>query len=113
MSRVFVIQSTKHQADVSPASSYGTIMFVLGPGDRSSSNPDLSLRKLMAVLDNFVAEEDFILWSGGDPLSCMLTGIALAELGITKFTYLRYERTDRKRGTSTGYYVPIEVDFDD
>ena len=111
MSRVFVIQATRFPADVSPAAVYGNIIYVLSAGDRTCMNPDLSLKKLLGVLDNFDPEHDYILWSGGDPLSCMLTGVALAELDITRFNYLRYERPERNKDKSTGYYVPVKVDF--
>lgn len=114
MSKVFVMQATKYQADVSPASSYGTIRFVLTPGDRTSSTPELSLPKLFAAMEDFDSEKDYILWSGGDPLSSILTGVVLAELGISKFRFLRYEK-DRRNGNGgdrgSGFYVPVEVDF--
>jgi hypothetical protein len=110
---VFVVQATRFQADVSPAAVYGDIRFVLTPGDRSSSTPDLSFNKLMDALGGFDPATDYVLWSGGDPLSCMLAGIVLAELGITRFRFLRYEKD---RSTPEGqrpnnYYVPVEVDF--
>lgn len=113
MSKVFVMQATKYQADVSPAASYGTIRFVLTPGDRTSSTPELSLPKLFAALEDFDPDKDYILWSGGDPLSSILTGVVLAELGITKFKFLRFEkdRTTPYGQKPTGFYVPIEVDF--
>lgn len=115
MSRVFVIQNTRYPADVSPANIYGTVEYVLGTGDRTSSNPELSARKLFQALEVFDADKDFILWAGGDPLSCMLTGAVLAELGILRYKYLRFEK-DRARATPgepvTGYYVPVLVDLE-
>lgn len=112
MARVFVIQATRIPVDVSPAQIYGQIVHILTPGDRTSSNPDLSMRKLFGVLENYEPAEDFILWSGGDPLSCMVTGMVLAELGILKFKYLRYEKPDRSKSYSNPYYVPIVVDME-
>ena len=113
MSKVYVMQATRFQADVSPATSYGTIHFVLTPGDRTSSTPELSLRKLVTELDKFNPDEDYVLWSGGDPLSAILTGAVLAELGVTRFRFLRYEknRGRESRDGKPGYYVPVEVDF--
>jgi hypothetical protein len=102
MSRVYVMQATRFQADVSPATAYGDIHFVLSPGDRTSSTPELALRKLV---------EDYIVWSGGDPLSAILTGAVLAELGVTRFRFLRFEKNRAKDSPSAGYYVPVEVDF--
>lgn len=112
MSRVFVMQATRFQADVSPAARYGDIHFVLQPGDRTSSTPDLSLRKLVAAMENFDPDKDYVVWSGGDPLSAILTGAVMAELGITRFRFLRFEKNRGKDVSSgSGYYVPIEVDF--
>lgn len=114
MSRVFVIQNTRYPADVTPAQIYGVVEYVLGAGDRTSSSPALSLRKLFSALENFDAEVDFILWAGGDPLSCMLTGAVLSELGILRYKYLRFEK-DRSRGGNgpvTGFYVPVQVDLE-
>lgn len=115
MSRVFVIQNTRYPADVSPAKIYGQIEYVLGTGDRTSSNPDQSLRKLFSALEEFDPDKDFVLWAGGDPLSCMLTGGVLAELGILRYKYLRFEK-DRSRSAPgepvAGFYVPVLVDLD-
>ncbi len=115
MSRVFVIQNTRYPADVSPAEIYGKVEYVLGAGDRTSSNPDMSARKLFKALEQFDAEHDFVLWAGGDPLSCMLTGAVLAELGILRYKYLRFEK-DRARAAPgaavTGFYVPVQVDLE-
>jgi len=109
------VQNTRYPADVSPAAIYGTVEYVLGTGDRTSSNPDMSLRKLFAAFETFDAEHDFVLWAGGDPLSCMLTGAVLSELGITRFKYLRFEK-DRARPVPgepvSGFYVPVLVNLE-
>jgi hypothetical protein len=109
MSRVFVIQSTRHQADVTPAEAYGDVEFILTPGDRTSLNPDLVMAKLCKGLKEFKPDEDYILWSGGDPLSFMLTGWCLSQLGVKKFRYLRYEKPDVRRGKSAPFYIPVTV----
>ena len=114
MSRVFVIQNTRYPADVSPAKIYGEVEYVLGTGDRTSSNPDFSARKLFAALETFDSNKDFILWAGGDPLSCMLTGAVLAELGVLRYKYLRFEKDRASRNPGdpvTGFYVPVQVDL--
>lgn len=115
MSRVFVIQTTRYPADTSAAAIYGEPFTILGTGDRTSSNPELSIPKLFKAFETFDADKDFVLWAGGDPLSCMLTGAVLAELGILKYKYLRFEK-DRGRsgngGTVTGFYVPVQVNLE-
>jgi len=116
MSRVFVIQTTRYPADVRPAKIYGEIEYILGTGDRTSSNPDLTVHKLFKALETFSPETDFILWAGGDPLSLMLTGAVMIELGLPRYKYLRFEK-DRSRPVSNGepavgFYVPVQVDLD-
>jgi hypothetical protein len=109
--RVFVLQATRVQADVSPASVYGEIRFVLSAGDRTSANPELSAEKLRRALADFNHLQDFIVWSGGDPLSCLLAGSVLYELGVRKFRFLRFEknRATKPGQPVTGYYSPVEV----
>lgn len=115
MAKVYVLQATRYQADVSPAAVYGEIRFVLSAGDRTSSNPELSLDKLRRSLREFNTREDFIVWAGGDSLSSIMTGMVLVELGITKFRYLRFEknRNNRPGQPPTGFYSPVEVNLED
>jgi hypothetical protein len=109
MSRVFIIQATKNQADVSPCQVYGNPIFLLTASDRTSKTPELFRKKLRVLLGNFDADNDFILWSGGDPLSLLLAGSVLSELGYEKIRYLRYERPDVRQEGAKGFYVPVEV----
>lgn len=111
MSKVYVLQATRYQADVSPASVYGEIMFVLSAGDRTCSNPELSAEKLFDALEEFNPREDFIVWAGGDPLSAIMTGMVMERLGISKFRFLRFEksRTTKVGQPATGFYSPVEV----
>jgi hypothetical protein len=113
MSKVYVIQSTRTQADVSPAASYGDIVFILTVADRTSCDPDSSLQKLRKGLEGFDEHNDYLLWSGGDPLSFMLVGWLLAEWGVPSIRYLRYERGDARKGKSSPFYVPVTVTFPD
>lgn len=116
MSKVFVLQATRYQADVSPAAVYGDIIFVLSAGDRTCSNPELSSEKLERDLKNFNYKEDFIVWAGGDPLSAIITGMVMVKLGIMKYRFLRFEKTQGTRvsgGAVTGFYSPVEVNLED
>jgi hypothetical protein len=110
-SRVYVLQATRHQMDVSPAAVYGEIHFVLSTGDRTCANPELSMDRLRRALREFKPRDDFILWAGGDPLSLLVAGMVMLDLGITKFRYLRFEKNrNTKAGQPmTGFYSPIEV----
>ena len=114
MSKVYVLQATRHQADVSPAAVYGDIIFILSAGDRTCSNPELSIEKLARGLENFKYKEDFIVWAGGDPLSAIAAGAILFDLGITKFRFLRFEknRASKPGQPVNGFYSPVEVDLE-
>ena len=115
MSKVFVLQATRYQADVSPAAVYGEILFVLSAGDRTCSNPELSADKLYSALKEFDPQEDYIVWAGGDPLSAIMTGMILMDLGVTKFRFLRFEksRSGKPGQPVTGYYSPVEVNLEE
>jgi hypothetical protein len=110
-SKVFVLQATRHQADVSPAAVYGEIRFVLSAGDRTCSNPELSMERLRRAFYDFDPKMDFIVWAGGDPLSAIVAGMVMLDLGIKKFRYLRFEKNrNTKPGEPvTGFYSPVEV----
>lgn len=110
-SKVFVLQATRFQADVSPAAVYGEIQFILAAGDRTCSNPELSMDKLRRALRNFRPHHDYIVWAGGDPLSALVTGMVLKDLGITKFRFLRFEKNRHTKVGEpvTGFYSPVEV----
>ena len=109
--RVFVLQATRFQADVSAAGVYGEICFVLSAGDRTCANPELSIEKLRRALRDFDPNRDFVVWAGGDPLSAIITGMVFMDLGIPKFRFLRFEKNRNiKHGQPvTGFYSPVEV----
>jgi hypothetical protein len=109
--KVYVLQATRHQADVSAAGVYGDICFVLSAGDRTCANPELSIGKLRRALRDFNPRDDFVVWAGGDPLSAILTGMVFMDLGVTKFRFLRFEKTRniRQGQPVTGFYSPVEV----
>jgi len=115
MSKVFVLQATRYQADVSPAAVYGEIIFVLSAGDRTCSNPELSAEKLTKALKDFNYREDFIVWAGGDPLSAIVTGLVLSNLGMKKFRFLRFEKNRHTKPGQpvTGFYSPVEVNLEE
>lgn len=113
MSKVFVIQATRQQADVSPAKVYGEIVFVLTAEDRTSCTPEQSLQKLRAGLESYNEATDFLLWSGGDPVSFMLVGWLLADWGVNSIRYLRYEKGDGRKNSSPPFYAPVIINFPD
>ena len=112
MKRVLVVQATRHQADISPARAYGDITFVLTSADRTSADYESTMAKLRAMLRNFDPDNDYILWSGGDPLSLMLLGALMRDHNFYTFTYLRYEKPDARNPQSAPFYVPVTVTLD-
>jgi hypothetical protein len=113
--RVFVLQATRHQADVSPAAVYGEIQFVLSTGDRTCANPELSMHRLRQAFADFDPMHDYILWAGGDPLSAIVAGMVMIDMKIRQFRYLRFEKNrNTKPGQPvTGFYSPVEVRLED
>lgn len=92
--------------DLSSASRFGQVEFLLQPHEKAAQNPDLTLERLMMRLESFDPTRDFIFTAGGDPLAFALTVAALKELDFTYFQYLRWER-DRQNGG--GFYVSVRV----
>lgn len=92
--------------DLSSASRFGTVKFLLEQHEKAAQNPDLVFERLLMRLETFDPTRDFIFTAGGDPLAFALTVAALKELGFTYFSYLRWER-DRQNGG--GFYVSVKV----
>lgn len=109
MATVFVVQDPGPGRDFSTALEYGSLFFLLDSSDRPSYGNVPTLQKLRSGLANF-SEDDFIVWAGGDPLSPVLVGTVLRELGLSRFRYLRWERVRREgQRTGQGFYVPVTV----
>jgi len=108
--KIYVIQEATAYRDYSSALKYGTLVFLLESKFRSSRDPQKALVELREKLKPF-RPTDFILWSAGDYLSPILTGIVLAEKKIRYFNWLKWERTKDSSGqmSGEGYYVPVRV----
>jgi hypothetical protein len=105
-------QTPHKPIDLSSASKFGPIYPVFDVGDRPSLLPAQHMEKARKVLANFDEDEDFILWSGGDPSAPFMIGAILREMSIRNVTYLRWEKErglDGKRNPRIGFYVPIKI----
>lgn len=104
--------------DVSPATEYGTLRFIFDSYENPSSRPVEALEKIRNIFEDFNEAEDYIVWSGGDPLALLLTGYVLYEKSLP-IKYLRFERlrTRPEPGANpaavnqnkSGYYVPVPI----
>jgi hypothetical protein len=106
--------ATGRVMDLSPLAEYSTdVRFLVLRGQAPTFAKDALYQQIRASLAEFDPENDFLVWAGGDALGAVMTGIALAEKGVTRFHWLRHERSklpDGRRDPSRGRYVPIPVD---
>ena len=104
---VYVIQAPSQSRDFSSALKYGKLIFLLENHEKVSMLPVKAIGLLRRKLRNF-SKEDFIVWSGGDPLAPILAGIVLGEYAFKEVNYLRWERNKLDNGlrANTGYYIP-------
>jgi hypothetical protein len=121
MSVVFGIQEPRpiydrHRAkhisrDFSSAQRYGPVHFILDQDDNPSEAPGPCLNKMIRGLKDFT-EEDFVVYSGGDPLGLWLACAALNHLGFPKIQFLKWERERNLEGQrlkGSGYYTPVTL----
>lgn len=117
MSKVYLIaQPTVPKSgklpDLTPLSDYGDIVVVIEAGDYPSFKPGDAWNRILRRMCNFDAENDYIVWAGGDTLSSVLVGQALSRMGHRAFRWLRFERARKPNGDrdpSRGNYTVIDV----
>lgn len=99
--------------DVSSAAQYGVLRHLLGADDQPTNMPGPCLNKIKSGLAGFDAEQDYILFAGGDPLGALLTGLALRDHPFPTVQFLRWDRVRDKSGqrNGTGVYTPITVNI--
>ena len=113
-SKVFIIQDNFGNRDYSSASNYGAIHFLLDAEDSPSRMPSACLQTIAKKLrEGFNPEEDYLVWSGGDPLANLITGIVLGVSRVPKIKFLRWEKKRDLEGnkidSKSGYYTPVEI----
>ncbi len=98
--------------DLSPLAEHGDVVVLIEAGVYPSHNPDRAFNLISTRMNNFDYTRDMIAWAGGDTLSSIMTGIALADLDVPWFWFLRYERKrdkDTGQRMSEGYYKPVKI----
>ena len=111
---VYIVQQTIHDRDYSSAEKFGRLHFVLSVADRPSIMPEAALLKIEEALKKFREDEDYITWSGGDPIAPLLVGYVLARKAPIlrkQLRYLRWERVRDPNGyrSQEGFYVPTNI----
>lgn len=117
-STVYVIQQPRPKADgwtpnFEPATKYGKLDHIFDAGDRIYADPSSAKKKVLARLEKFDAENDFLLWSNfGDPASVWLTIMCLVAKGNLRLKFLYWSRGKSAEGMSNenGFYFPVELD---
>jgi hypothetical protein len=109
MNTVYVIQEPHENRDFSSAKEYGKLQFILSAGENPSLYPAKAIGILRTALKNF-SGSDYIVWAGGDPMSPILAGIVLGQLGFKEINFLKWDR-QRREGvrTGSGFYVPARL----
>lgn len=98
--------------DLSSASRYGDIRFLLDQNDRPSLAPTPSLLKIKKGLRSFRPGEDFLVNAGGDWVGMLLLGAALRDLNTREIVFLRWEKERDLQGRKepgVGFYVPMNI----
>lgn len=110
-------QATGRMIDLSPLAEYSQdIRYLVLRGQAPTFAPDGLYAQVRASLARFDPDRDYLTWAGGDALAAVMAGRALADLGITRFRWLRHERSklpDGRRDPSRGRYVPIWLETKD
>lgn len=118
--RVFLIAQPTiarggHMPDLRPLAEHGSIRVLVSAGDRPTFRPRQTFEFIARRLreHEYDPDTDMLAWAGGDTLAAVLTGVALADLGVEEFTWLRYERgRDPRTGERVdkgSRYEPIRV----
>lgn len=97
-----------------PLAEWGDVRVLVPSGDSPTFNPIRVYDKMEDRLEHYRPGTDYLVWAGGDTLAAVFLGFLMADRGVTKFTWLRYERAKLPDGTRTDVgakYMPIEVDL--
>lgn len=101
--------------DLRPLAEHGAIHVLVPAGDRPTFRPRQTFELISRRLrdQEYDPKVDMLAWAGGDTLAAVLTGIALADLGVEELLWLRYERgRDPRTGERVeegSRYTPIQV----
>lgn len=113
MGRVFLLQQSRRDFDLSPAERYGTVIPVLGERESPSLALAPALIKMRAALRDYDPAQDHLLAAGGDQLASFLAGMVLTDEGLlarAPVSWLRWDRNrdyDGRRDMLRGEYHPV------
>lgn len=99
--------------DLSPATQYGAVHFVLSDKDQPSLTPGQALITARKALRGF-NDDDYLLWAGGDPLALAICTMVAAAENMGRIRFLRWERNSRRVAPNMGapgLYMPCEVRY--
>ena|SRR5690242_10862319 len=117
-SRVFLIAQPTipkngQLPDLTPLADFGDIKVVIEAGDYPSFKPGEAWKRVNDRLRDFDAEQDYLVWAGGDTLSSVMAGAALTQMGHRRFRWLRFERgvvkSTGERDNLRGKYSVVEI----
>ncbi len=100
--------------NLEPLAVWGRVQVLLPAGDSPTFTPIRTYDRMEDRLQDYDPEKDFLVWAGGDTLAAVFLGGLLADMGIDKFTWLRYERPKLPDGSRTDVgakYVPVTIDL--
>lgn len=110
------ISRTKEPPNLKPLYEHGEVTAVLPAGRAPVFTPGECMEIIENKLADFHPETDYLAWAGGDALAALMAGMALANMDIWQFKWLRYERHRLPDGTRVhegATYVPVDIDLRD
>jgi hypothetical protein len=114
MGRVFLLQRSRRDFNLSSAERFGTVVPVLGERESPSLALAPALTKMRTALRDYDPTSDHLLAAGGDQLASFLAGMVLTDEGILRndpVSWLRWDRArdfDGRRDPSNGSYEPVQ-----
>ena len=117
--RVFLVHAPRvgvhaKNIDLGPAGEFGTVTPILAAGDHPGLTPITACKKISAVLADFIPDEDYLLWTGGDPVGLVLVTGHILALGHKRIRWLRFSRKldpVTKLRTQEPEYHPTWIDL--
>lgn len=113
MGRVFLLQKSRRDFDLTSAERLGTVVPVLGERESPSLALAPALTKMRSMLRDYDPANDHLLAAGGDQLASFLAGMVLTDEGLMRdepISWLRWDRNrdfDGRRDATLGSYQPV------
>lgn len=86
------IRADGFMPNLSGATKFGRLHVLLQPGDANPwTAPEECMRLMAERLRDYNPELDYFLWAGGDTVVVTYLGVILADWGMTRMRWLKYE----------------------